>query len=157
MQRNIKMRHALGWFIKKSGPFLKYLVLVSKAVATSRSLNSHGYTVCYTVSLPFSLSHGRFFICHSFTSFEMIFPQTYSFLKKQTQAAHSNFNKERISCMINKNKTGIRSSLSLCWALLFIMLVKTHIGVLYQWKPPSDLLEIARKFTAKCNWPHSIK
>ena len=47
--------------------------------------------------------------------FSGFFP-THSFLKKQTQAANSNANKERISSMINKNKTSIRSSLSLSWA-----------------------------------------
>ena len=35
MQRNVKMWHALGRSIKKSGYFLKYVVLVSKTVATS--------------------------------------------------------------------------------------------------------------------------
>ena len=37
MQNNIKMRHILGWSIKKCGFFLKhqYVVLVSQTVATS--------------------------------------------------------------------------------------------------------------------------
>ena len=35
MQHNIKMQHVLGWSIKKCGSFLKYVVLVSKTVATS--------------------------------------------------------------------------------------------------------------------------
>ena len=122
-----------------------------------RPLNSHSFTVCHTISLPFSQSHSRFFISHSFTNFEQIFSQTYSFLKKRTQAAHFNVNKEHISSMINKNKTSIHSSLSLSWALLFIMLVKTHIGVPLQWKTPSDLLKIAKKFKAKYNWPHCSK
>ena len=39
----------------------------------------------------------------------------------------------------------------LCWTLLFIMLVKTYIDVQFQWKTPSDLLEIAKKFTAEYN------
>ena len=77
----------------------------------SRPLNVH--RVCHTVSLPFSRSHGRFFTSHGFTNFEQILSQTYSFLEKQTQAAHFNVNKERISSMINKNKTNVRSSLSL--------------------------------------------
>ena len=34
MQRNIEMRHILGWSSKKCGSFLKYVVLVSKTVAT---------------------------------------------------------------------------------------------------------------------------
>ena len=72
-----------------------------------RPLNSHGFTVCHTVSLPFSRYHDRFLISHGFTNFERIFSQNYSFLKKQTQAAHSNVNKERMSSMINKNKTSI--------------------------------------------------
>ena len=77
-----------------------------------RHLSSHGFAVCHTFSLPFSRSHSRFFTCHSFTNFEQNFSQSYSFLKKQTQAAHSNVDKERISSMINKNKTSIRNSLS---------------------------------------------
>ena len=75
--------------------------------------------------------------------------QTYSFLKKQAKAAHFNVNKERISSMITKNKTNIRSSLSLSWALLFIMLVKTHkthIGVPFQWKTLSDLKKLTVKY-----------
>ena len=39
----------------------------------------------------------------------------------------------------------------LCCTLLFIMLVKTYIDVQFQWKTPSDLLEIAKKFTAEYN------
>ena len=70
------------------------------------------------------------------------FPNS-QFSKKQIHAAHSNANKERISSMINKNKTSIRSSLSLSWALLFTL--KTHIGVPFQWKTPSDLLKIVNK------------
>ena len=73
------------------------------------------------------------------------FPKLTVFLKKQIQAAHSNANKECISSMINKNKTSIRSFLSLSWTLLFIMLVKTHIGIPFQWKTQSDLLKIAKK------------
>ena len=107
---------------------LKY----DKKVSFHRPLNFHGFTVCHTVSLPFSQPHGRFFISHGSKNFERIFSQTHSFLKKQTQAAHSNVNKEHISSMINKNKTSIRSSLYLSWVLLFIMLVKTHTGVPFQ-------------------------
>ena len=71
----------------------------------SRLLNSHGFTVCHTVSPPFSVSYGSFFISHDFTNFEWIFSKTHSFLKKQTQAAHSNTAEESISSMINENKT----------------------------------------------------
>ena len=39
----------------------------------SRPINSHGFTVCHTVLLPFSQSHRRFFISHDFTNFEQIF------------------------------------------------------------------------------------
>ena len=79
---------------------LKY----DKKVSFHRPLNFHGFTVCHTVSLPFSQPHGRFFISHGSKNFERIFSQTHSFLKKQTQAAHSNVNKEHISSMINKTK-----------------------------------------------------
>ena len=34
MQRNTNIRHVLGWSIKKYDSFLKYVVLVSKTVAT---------------------------------------------------------------------------------------------------------------------------
>ena len=32
-------------------------------------LNSHGFTVCHMVLLPFSQFHVRFFISHGFTNF----------------------------------------------------------------------------------------
>ena len=89
-------------------------------LARCRPLNSHGFAICHTVSLPFSRSHIRFFISQGFKNFEQGFSQTHSFLKKQTQGAHSNVNKEHISSMINKNETSTRSSLSLSLALLFI-------------------------------------
>ena len=50
-----------------------------------RPLDSHGFTVCHTVSLPFSRSHGRFFISHGFTNFKWIFSQTHNFVRKQTR------------------------------------------------------------------------
>ena len=50
-----------------------------------RSLNSHGFTVCHTVLLPFSRSHRRFFICHGLTNVKWIFSQTHNFLIKQTR------------------------------------------------------------------------
>ena len=50
-----------------------------------RPLNSHGFTVCHTVSLPFSRSRGRFFISHRFTNFKWIFSQTHNSLRKQTR------------------------------------------------------------------------
>ena len=85
------------------------------------------------------------------------FSQTHSFLKKEAKATHPNANKERISSMINNNKTNIRSSLSLRWALLFIMSVETHIGYPFHWKTQSDFLKIAKKFTAKYNTSHFSK
>ena len=100
-------------------------------------INSHGFTVCHTVLLPFSQYHGRFFISHDFTNFERIFTQSHSFLKEQKQAAYYNVAEERISSMINKNNASSRSSLSLSWALSFIMLVKAHIDNPFQWKPSS--------------------
>ena len=82
---------------------------------TDRPLNSLGFTVCHTVSVSFSRTHGRFFISHGFTNLERIFSQTHSFLKKktkktkkkQTQTAHSNDTEERISRMINKRKQAL--------------------------------------------------
>ena len=52
-------------------------------------LNYNGFTVCYTVSLPFSQSHDSFYISYGFANFEWIFSHTHNFLRKQRQAAHS--------------------------------------------------------------------
>ena len=54
-------------------------------LAICRPLNSHGFTVCHTVSLTFPRSHGRLLICHGFTNFKWIFSQTHNFLRKQTR------------------------------------------------------------------------
>ena len=85
-------------------------------------------------------------VSRCFTNFEWIFSQKHSFLRKQTKAAHSSGAEERIYSMINKNKTSSRDSLSLSWALLLIVLVKTHID-----NPPSDLLKKVKKSTAEYN------
>ena len=90
-------------------------------------------------------------VSRCFTNFEWIFSQKHSFLRKQTKAAHSSGAKERIYSMINKNKTSSRDSLSLSWALLLIVLVKTHIDNPFQWEPPSDLLKKVKKSTAEYN------
>ena len=37
------------------------------------------------------------------------------------------------------------------------MLEKTHIDNTFQWKPPSDLLKIAKKVTAEYNRQYSSK
>ena len=62
-----------------------------------------------------------------------------------------------ISSMIKNNKTSSRSSLSLSWALLFILLVKTYIVNPFHWKPPSDLLKRAKNFTTEYNRQHFSK
>ena len=100
--------------------------------------------MCHTVWLQFSRSHDSVFISHGFTNFKRTFFQTHSFLRKQTQAAHSDAAEERISNMIKKNKTNSRSSLSLSWALLFIVLEKTYIDVPFQWKTPSELMKMRK-------------
>ena len=130
---------------------------------SNRSLNSEGFTVCYTVSLsygfirlPFSRSHGSFFIAHGFTNFAWIFPNT-QLLWKQAQAAHSNTAEGHISSMINKNKAGYCSSPYLSWALLFIILVKTHMENPFQCKQLSDSLKIAKICTTKYNRQLSSK
>ena len=80
------------------------------------------------VSHGFPALQGRFFISRDFTDFERIFSQTHSFIKKTNKTARSNAAEKSISSTISKNKTSSHSSLSLSWTLLFIMLVKTHIG-----------------------------
>ena len=53
--------------------------------------------------------------------------------------------------MINKNKKNSRGYLSLIWAIMFIMLLKTHFDNPFQWKPPSDLLKIVKRFPVEYN------
>ena len=84
------------------------------------------------------------------------FPNT-QFSKKQTKAAHANAAKECISSMINKIKTSSYCLLSLNWALMFIVLVKTHTDNPFQWKPLSELLKKVKKSTAEYNRQHSSK
>ena len=83
-------------------------LLVFKPLQTSQLSRLH--RMPHGIS-TFSWSRGRFFISHSFTNCKRTFSKTHSFLKKQTQAAHSNTAEESISSMINKNKTSSRSSL----------------------------------------------
>ena len=138
-------------------------IIWTEKLFSNRPLNSEGFTVCYTVSLsygfirlPFSRSHGSFFIAHGFTNLAWIFPNT-QFLWKQAQAAHSNTAEGHISSMINKNKAGNCSSPSLSWALLFIILVKTHMENPFQCKQLSDSLKIAKICTTKYNRQLSSK
>ena len=117
-------------------------------------------TVLPCVTRFYCLSHGLTVGSSFLTILQILsrfFSQVHSFLNKQTQAAYSNFAEEHISSMINKSNTSSRSSLSLSWALFFIMLVKTHIDNPFQWKPPSYLLKITKKFTADYNKQHSSK
>ena len=68
-----------------------FMYLMTPELMFFRPLNSHGFTVCDMVSLPLSRSHGRFFISHGFTKFDWILSEkTHTFMKKQTQASHSN-------------------------------------------------------------------
>ena len=60
-----------------------------------RRLSSHGFTVCHTVSLPFSRSHGRFFISHGFTNFKWIFSQ--SQFPKKTSRKHNPLSKNFVA------------------------------------------------------------
>ena len=125
---------------------------------TFRNFINHGADLStLTVSLPFSRFYGSFFISHGFTNFKWIFFKTHSFLRKQTQAAHSNAAEERISSIINKNKTDSRSFLSLSWALLFIVLEKTYIDNPFQRKTPADLIKKVKKSIAEYNTQHSSK
>ena len=114
---NIRTRNLLHWqykvFIFNVKFFFNQWLHINEP-SVYRPLNSHGFTVCHTVSLPFSRSHGELFISHGFTNFEPMFSLTHSFLRKQTKAAHSNAAEENSSSMISP------SSLSLSWALLLI-------------------------------------
>ena len=66
------------------------------------------------------------------------FPKT-QFSKKTNKGSS-------IYSMINKNKTSSRDSLSLSWALLLIVLVKTHID-----NSPSELLKKVKKSATEYN------
>ena len=59
--------------------------------------------------------------------------------------------------MISNNKTSSRSSLSLSWALSFILLVKTNIVNPFQWKPLSDFLKRVKDFATEYSRHHSSK
>ena len=72
-----------------------------------RPLDSHGFTVCHTVSLPFSRSHGRFFISHGFTNFKWIFSQTHSFVRKQTRQPSNSIRQHK---HLPKNIAGLSST-----------------------------------------------
>ena len=109
-------------------------------------------TVSSCVLRFWCLSHGLTVGSSFLTGLQILsgfFPELTDFWKKkkqknpnkQTQAAHSSAAEERISRMINKNKTSSRSSLYLrrsrsslyliCWKLLFTKLVNTHIDNTY--------------------------
>ena len=78
--------------------------------ASFRPLNSHGFTVSHTVSLPFSRSHGRFFISHGFKiliGFSPKFPFA-QFPKKTNKAIQSPVKKYRsIVLYIQKNNNSV--------------------------------------------------
>ena len=115
------------------------------AVYISRPLNSHSFTVCHTVSLPFSRCHGRFYISHGLTNFEWIFFPNLQLSKKTNTGSTFQCCWRTHSSMININKTSSRSSLSLNWALLFIMLVTTDMDNPLHWKLLQDLLKTAKQ------------
>ena len=54
-----------------------------------RPLNSHGFTVCHTISLPLSRSYGRLFVSQALTNFKWIFSKNHGFLRKQSKTAQS--------------------------------------------------------------------
>ena len=92
------------------GKQLFLLLGICWSTLCNRPLNSHGFTVCHTVSLPFSRSHGRFFISHGFTNFKWIFSQTHNFLRKQTRQ-HNLLSKNIVACLLHTKKYIILSSL----------------------------------------------
>ena len=107
--------------------------------------------MCHTVSLLFWWSHASFFIPRDFTNvvktvYENKHRQHIQMLLKDTILVY----------MINKNKAGSCSSPSLRWALLFIILVKTHNDKPFQCKQ-SYSLKIAEIYTAKYNRQFSSK
>ena len=67
---------------------------------------------------------------------------------------HSNAGEERIFSLIQKNKTPGRDSLQLDGTLSSLMLVKTHIDDVINWKPDDSLLDAAKKATRTYNATH---
>ena len=76
------------------------------------------------------------------------FSQTHSFLKNQTQAAHSSANKERISSMINNNNNNKNKHLQFSIFELgtfgHYIIEDTYWCSIYN-KTQSDLLKIVKK------------
>ena len=82
--RLLKLHCLHDWTkLLKSEQYLLVVQGVKRIILSDRPLNFHCFTMCHTVLLPFSRSHGRFLISHNFTNFEQIFSQTHSFLKKK--------------------------------------------------------------------------
>lgn len=67
---------------------------------------------------------------------------------------HSNAGEERILSLIQKNKTPGCDSLQLDSTLSALMLVKTHIDDIINWKPDDCLFDAAKKTTRVCNAAH---
>ena len=82
-----------------------------RGVQYFRPLNSHSFTLCHTVSLPFSRSRRRFFISCGFTNIKQIFSQLTVFLKSKHKQ-HIPMLLKTYPSLINKNKISSRSSLS---------------------------------------------
>ena len=144
-----------------------FMYLMTPELMFFRPLNSHGFTVC-------DMFHC---LCHGLTvgfSFLMVLQNLIGFCLKKLTLLWKNKHRHHIqmqlkncmiknnmismiSSMIKNNKTCSRSSLSLSWALMFILLVKTYIVNPFHWKPPSDLLKRAKNFTTEYNRQHFSK
>ena len=72
-------------------------------------------------------------------------------LLKHLTIPHSNASEERIFSYISKCKTPSRSSLHLDGSLSSIMVLKTHISDLLEWKPTKEVLEKAKEATSQYN------
>ena len=91
--------------------FAKHAVEVCKnfylqLFSNRRPLNSQGFTVSHTVSLPFSRSYRRFFISHGFSNFKWIFFWIDNFLRKQTRQ-HNPLSKKYYSIVLHIQKIKI--------------------------------------------------
>ena len=124
----------------------------------NRPLNSDGFTVCHTVSYG-CLSHGLTVASSLLTVLQILrgFCQTRSFYENKHRQHIQMLLKDTFLVWLTKTKQEIAVLLLLSWALLFIILVKTHMENPFQCKQLSDSLKIAKICTTKYNRQLSSK
>ena len=114
--------------------------------------------LCHTVSYG-CLSHGLTVASSLLTVLQILrgFSQTHSFYENKHRQHIQILLKDTFLVWLTKTKQEIAVLLLLSWALLFIILVKTHMENPFQCKQLSDSLKIAKICTTKYNRQLSSK